>query len=184
MLKTTNGGESWVDITATGMHSIMDTKFLSVNNGYAVGESSIYHTTDGGDSWVTEKQIAHITYTMTALTSTSIFAVGNDGTIMIKPDSVVTRNPESLMQNSLLSLSCFPNPFNDQLSIQYTLPKKSWVIIDLFSNSGTLVKTFVIGYQKAGKQIVKFEDDHLLPGLYLFRIKAGNLTETRKVIKL
>ncbi|MEJ2507086.1 MAG: YCF48-related protein, partial [Ignavibacteriaceae bacterium] len=52
ILKTTDGGETWITLT-TGTEGYRNYScyFTDINNGYVVGNSRIRKTTDGGISW-------------------------------------------------------------------------------------------------------------------------------------
>ncbi len=51
MYKTTDAGETWVEISGT-IDAIFDFHFLDENNGFATGEfGATYKTTDGGITW-------------------------------------------------------------------------------------------------------------------------------------
>ena len=53
-MKTTNGGQSWENITIPGAggQTMICTQFINVNTGWVFGSSYPYKTTDGGATWV------------------------------------------------------------------------------------------------------------------------------------
>ncbi|MEO8664654.1 MAG: T9SS type A sorting domain-containing protein [Ignavibacteria bacterium] len=64
ILQTTNAGSSWSEKTFSSINNFTGIKFSNINTGYASGinnllttvpSSSLYKTTDAGDSWVKEK---------------------------------------------------------------------------------------------------------------------------------
>lgn len=53
LYKTTNGGETWVELTGTS-EAIYDFYFLDLNNGFATGDhGATYKTNNGGITWST-----------------------------------------------------------------------------------------------------------------------------------
>lgn len=53
MYKTTDAGETWIELTGTS-EAIYDFHFLDVNNGFATGDhGATYKTNDGGVTWST-----------------------------------------------------------------------------------------------------------------------------------
>ncbi len=56
MLKTTDGGATWIDLPANSITSnqMFDIAFFDVNIGWVVTYDSIYRTVDGGNTWVNE----------------------------------------------------------------------------------------------------------------------------------
>lgn len=76
----------------------------------------------------------------------------------------------------------YPNPFNPETVISYQLPANSLVVLDVFDMLGCKVTTLVNEVQNAGSYEVKFKGKNLASGLYLYRAKAGNFAETKKMI--
>jgi photosystem II stability/assembly factor-like uncharacterized protein len=53
--KTTDGGQSWTEITNGSFPALLDVYFINTELGYAVGtEGEILKTTDGGQSWISQ----------------------------------------------------------------------------------------------------------------------------------
>lgn len=76
----------------------------------------------------------------------------------------------------------FPNPFNPTTSISYRIPEASDVVIKIYDVMGTEVATLVNGKQEAGAHSVVFDAAKLSSGSYIYTIKAGNFTSTKKMI--
>ncbi len=53
ILKTTNGGNDWVNISQQGDHSILDVYFLSESTGIITLNESVLKTINGGQTWDT-----------------------------------------------------------------------------------------------------------------------------------
>lgn len=64
----------------------------------------------------------------------------------------------------------FPNPFRNSTSIQYTIPFKGQVSLEVYDNSGKMVSRLVNGLQVAGKYSVEFKPSKTGNGMYRFRI--------------
>lgn len=88
-----------------------------------------------------------------------------------------TQNPRSftLSQN-------YPNPFNPSTTINYTIPKQSYVSLKIYDELGRIVAELVNGLQSPGNYNVKFDATNLATGVYFYRISAGDLIETKKMI--
>jgi predicted secreted hydrolase len=88
--------------------------------------------------------------------------------------------------NGLKSHS-YPNPFNPSTEISYTLPRACHVEVSVFNVLGQRVKTLVDEEQAAGLNSVTWNgtDEHgnkVTSGVYFYRIQAGGLTVTKKMI--
>ncbi len=76
----------------------------------------------------------------------------------------------------------YPNPFNPSTTIGFDLPEKARVRIDVFNVTGQKVATIVNNTLHAGSHALQFDASELSSGTYIYRIQAGNYTETRKMI--
>ena len=95
----------------------------------------------------------------------------------------------SLTQKSFALLQNYPNPFNPSTTIQYQLPKNSKVELKIYNTLGQLVKTLVEVDQKAGLKTIVWDGNDrfgnaVASGVYVYRIKAENFVQSRKMILL
>ena len=78
----------------------------------------------------------------------------------------------------------YPNPFNPQTRIQYTLPVRGQATLEVFDLLGRSVQVLVNKQQEAGTHSVVFDASHLPNGTYVYRLTAGSFTETRTMVLL
>ena len=78
----------------------------------------------------------------------------------------------------------FPNPFNPSTIIKYSIAKTSFVSLIVFNILGEEIKSLVDKEQNAGTYQINFDASALSSGIYFYRIKAENYTETRKFVLL
>jgi fructan beta-fructosidase len=76
----------------------------------------------------------------------------------------------------------FPNPFASDTWIEFSLPKRVHVILELFSVSGTLESTLVDQRMGPGTFREMLDGSGLPDGAYYYRISAGEFKETRKCL--
>ncbi len=88
----------------------------------------------------------------------------------------------SLQQN-------YPNPFNPSTTIRYAIPDDGLVTLKVYNIAGQEVATLVNEQKKAGKYEIVFDaksalGSSLASGVYLYRVKAGNFSEAKKMVLL
>jgi len=83
----------------------------------------------------------------------------------------------------------YPNPFNPSTTISYNLPRRSDVTIEIFNLLGQRVRTLVDESQSSGPHQVEWDgtDETGSPvssGVYLYRLKAGESVQSKKMMLL
>jgi len=78
----------------------------------------------------------------------------------------------------------YPNPFNPATTIEYQLPKQSFVKLKIFDLLGREIATLVNDKQDAGKHSVRFDALSLTSGVYFYKLEAGDFTQARKLLLL
>jgi len=97
---------------------------------------------------------------------------------------VSTHNSEPLLPKDITLYQNHPNPFNPVTTIQYELPKRSDVQINIYDLLGKKVTTLVSETQDAGFKSVQWDATSVPSGIYFYRLEAGNQTITRKLVVL
>ncbi len=82
-----------------------------------------------------------------------------------------------------LSISVFPNPFSDQLELDYEISKPGVVAIDVLDITGSIIHGFESKSEESGKHRVSIAQPSLRPGFYLLRVKFGNEVQFLKILK-
>jgi hypothetical protein len=99
---------------------------------------------------------------------------------------VQDNEPATLLPATHALFGAAPNPASTGALIQYALASEERVRIRLFDASGRLVRVLVDGVHTAGHQQVSWdglmEDGSATgPGIYFYRMQAGDYTSTRKL---
>jgi hypothetical protein len=76
----------------------------------------------------------------------------------------------------------YPNPFNPTTNFEFDLPKAQYVNIVLYNTLGQQVSTLLNEFKQAGTYKVSFNGSDLPSGTYLYRISAGDFTQTNKMV--
>ena len=160
ILKTTDGGDSWFDVTVQDLNvTLFSVAFSDFNNGITVGQNGQQlFTADGGTTW---------TAGLTAKRNMS--ALKNS----------VRDNKITLNQN-------YPNPFNPSTVISFNLPFSGVVSLKVYDMVGKEVKTLANGIQSAGNYSYRFDASNLSSGIYFYVLKAtsgsNNFSKTMRMI--
>ncbi|MDG5768248.1 T9SS type A sorting domain-containing protein [Balneolales bacterium ANBcel1] len=75
----------------------------------------------------------------------------------------------------------YPNPFNPVAVIRYDLPEDRKVSLVVYDVMGRRVATLVDRAMPAGSHTALFDASDLAGGVYLYRLTAGDLTQTRQM---
>ncbi|MEE9167621.1 MAG: T9SS type A sorting domain-containing protein [Candidatus Neomarinimicrobiota bacterium] len=83
----------------------------------------------------------------------------------------------------------YPNPFNPVTAFRYDLPEGSEVTLTIYDILGRQVRILIQGMEEPGYKSVVWDGtddfgDPVSAGVYLYRIQAGDFTQTRKMILL
>jgi len=78
----------------------------------------------------------------------------------------------------------YPNPFNESTTITFALPEASFVTLKVFDMLGREVAVLIENRLAKGTHSVEFKDMNLAGGIYFYQIKAGDFTQTKRMILL
>ena len=111
--------------------------------------------------------------------------IGEQGTTNCNQLSVT----DGILQSAYTLHNAYPNPFNPVTTLRYDLPENGLVNITIYDMMGREVKILVNGSQTAGSRIFQWnttnnEGQPVSAGVYLYRIEAGEFSQTKKMILL
>lgn len=97
--------------------------------------------------------------------------------------AVAPRPGSSLPATFKLSQN-YPNPFNPTTQIDYSVAKQGMVTLTVYNVLGQKVATLVSGVQQPGNYSATFNGNDLASGVYFYRLQAGSVSITRKLVLL
>ncbi len=190
ILKTSDGGNTWLNTLKEPSVSFNSLFFYDENNGIAVGDSgTIAVTTNGGSSWSVHK-IPHVRNNLFSISTTdplNIWIAGGNGAIIkgkIPSITFVNNIRGSGLPDDYQLSQNYPNPFNPTTTISYSIPNESFVTIKVYDILGREVETLVNEEKNAGNYNVNFNAGNLSSGIYFYRMQAGNFIQTKKLLLL
>ena len=100
------------------------------------------------------------------------------------PGSAVIVQEEQAVPNSFELMQNYPNPFNPSTTINFVIPKSSFVNLKVYDILGREVATLVNEEKPAGSYELKWDAASLPSGIYFYKIQAGSFAQTKKMILL
>jgi hypothetical protein len=86
-------------------------------------------------------------------------------------------------------LQNFPNPFNPETVIKFSVKENSWVTLRIYNVLGQVVTTLVDEPKPAGEYAISWngkngQNEDVASGVYFYRIKAGDYESVRRMTLL
>jgi hypothetical protein len=78
----------------------------------------------------------------------------------------------------------YPNPFNPVTQIDFILKAGSEIKLSVFNHLGELIMNLYEGYKDAGRHSIEFNREGLSSGIYLYKLKAADFIQTKKMLLL
>jgi subtilisin family serine protease len=94
---------------------------------------------------------------------------------------VVSSETENIPKEYALEQN-YPNPFNPSTTIQFSLPKESYISLKVYNINGQEVTTLLSKHMNPGIYKVEWNGYKYSSGVYYYRIIAGNFIDTKKFV--
>ncbi|NQU35636.1 MAG: T9SS type A sorting domain-containing protein [Bacteroidetes bacterium] len=196
-----DGGNNWMNVSGnleeypdgTGAGpSVRWVKSLNYNGGtaYFAGTSvGLYSTTVlNGDetNWKQEghNNIGTIMVDMIDTRETDGFvAIATQGNGMYSTYFDPSLSVSELQNSRSVKLRNFPNPSQNQTTIEYELSSTGNVSLNLMDMNGRLIKHLFTSQQQKGVHAFQMDVTGLSPGIYIIKLQVDNSVEYCKMIK-
>ncbi|MBA4312999.1 MAG: hypothetical protein C0417_10255 [Chlorobiaceae bacterium] len=158
----------------------------SGSNLFAVMNSKVYLTTNNGTSWTNINTGLENSYADVILTSGTYIFTGTYGDgiwrrslseIITSVEQINSHIPEKFALNQN-----YPNPFNPSTTIQFDIPKASFVTLKVYNVLGQEVATLVNENKKIGRYEVEFDGARMASGVYFYKLQTNHFTKTMKLL--
>ena len=83
---------------------------------------------------------------------------------------------------SLMNVSCYPNPFNEYATLSFELNKPSDVLIYIYDMQGKRIREVTNSLYPAGLNRVVMNKESLVPGIYVLKIFSNQKTKSTKIM--
>jgi photosystem II stability/assembly factor-like uncharacterized protein len=186
LLKTSNRGNYWYEITSSQVNSIYDFDFISQDSGYIVGwGGAILRTFNGGLQWSTQNVTNVTPQSIKFINNRTGFIVGSTGMIL-KTNSFGINVGINLLSNNIPTdfylNQNYPNPFNPITNINFGLNKSGHTILRIYDINGRQVEILKNEYMQPGNYSIKWNALGYSSGIYFYSIQFENKVQTRKML--
>ncbi|HEX2963072.1 MAG TPA: T9SS type A sorting domain-containing protein, partial [Ignavibacteriales bacterium] len=94
----------------------------------------------------------------------------------------VEESASSVRPDKFSLLQNYPNPFNPSTVIEFTTKELSHVSLKVYDMLGREVQVLLDKELPSGSHRVSFNAQELSSGVYFYRLQAGSMVETRKMM--
>jgi uncharacterized membrane protein len=113
----------------------------------------------------------------------TLFVTSGNAVYRVKNIYTDIQEEEKLDSKSFQLNYNYPNPFNNETIISYSIKEPAFVKLILFDELGRKVQTLINEYQSANTYRVSFNAENLSSGVYFYQLSANNkYSETKKMI--
>ncbi|MBE0572132.1 MAG: T9SS type A sorting domain-containing protein [Ignavibacteriaceae bacterium] len=98
--------------------------------------------------------------------------------------SIETGSNSNPHPSSFVLYQNYPNPFNPNTTISFSIPNNEYVSLKVYDILGNQVASLVNENLIKGSHIIEFSPVRLASGIYFYRLQAGNLVDTKRLVLL
>jgi hypothetical protein len=166
---------------------------FAVNTSYesnylfaGTSENGVMLSTNSGTSWTqVNSGLADLDIRSLAISDVYLFAGTESNGVWRRPLSELITDVENQSDYNPSTFTLeqnYPNPFNPTTTIKYSIPFSEFVTLKVYDVLGNEVATLVDEQKLAGSYEIVFNATNLSSGMYLYTLKAGGYTQTKKLI--
>ncbi len=171
-------------------------KLVKIPAGYKLYSKHVYDNTSSNPNNPNTPPITVYSNTGThdeMLFDGMMYMYYQPGDELVDIESIINSDPllgvkENKPSNSIVSCFAFPNPFNNSVSLRYSLTQAADVNIEITDLLGRKIVSYELGKQADGTHVwdwdgKDFKGTRTSSGIYFYKIKANNFSFENKIIK-
>lgn len=186
IVKTIDNGNTWNFIYKDTLDAVLSELIINNENiiygcgGFQSGY--IIKTYNGGTNWITD--LTTLSGSFSGITNFNLkgFVVGANGTILKKDNIVSVTQISTVVPSSINLDQNYPNPFNPTTTINFDIPKQSFVSLKVYDMTGKEVQSLFEGVKQAGTYQVKFDGQNLNSGVYFYKLMSDGASITKSMV--
>lgn len=181
LLASENEHMKYIDLTEKGYYILDINKQRTQADWYYVDRvDQLSPNEQWGASWKTD----HLSRKLSVAIAASLPSTTQTGTpAPLDPRAFTTSTRTLQDKNQNVLISIYPNPFTNQISMQYTIAKTGEVNLYLFDMTGKALTTKSLGTIDAGIQRTTFNINNLSAGTYVLVLDIDGVKQKRIVVK-
>ena len=192
-----SGGAFGTSVSISGNYAVVGA--FRAGNAFESGAAYIYYF--DGTNWIEHKRILasdsasgdYLGWAVSISGNQTFVGATNDddngdrsGSVYVVREELVEISNENV-NNKARSLNIYPNPFNPQTNISYSVEEETSVEISVYNMKGQKVKTLVNKSVSAGDHSVVWHGfsesgKSVSSGVYFVKMTSGNNIEMRKIV--
>ena len=181
IFRSTDNGASWIP-SSSGLPAGRQISLVAGGgNLYAAAQSAAtrFYTSSDGMNWTFIEQTM-FSYAQ-AVNGNRLYAARLDGLWYKTIPTSGTEEPEVLPMRLELQQN-YPNPFNPVTNIGFRIGEYGLVNLRIFDLLGREVAALVDEERPAGTYTASFDAAGLASGVYMYRLTAGGMSQTRRMM--
>lgn len=178
--KSTNYGGNWVQtsLNNVGIHAL-------IVDGENVFAGSFYVSTNGGLTWANRSEGMNAFVTSLKIHNGYIYAATDGQGVWRRPiNEIVGLNTiSSNIPNGFVLNQNFPNPFNPNTKIQFSIPRKSYIQIIVFDILGREIERLINKELQPSEYEIDYDGSNTSSGVYFYQLVSnGKKIDTKKLV--
>ena len=130
--------------------------------------------------WVVKDVVPSVSVDLTGLGFPLSFYIPGFLRELANPSASINPVEGQLAESYMLEQN-YPNPFNPATKINFSIPERTDVKLEIYNSLGNKVTTLVNEVVLPGSYSVDFSGEGLSSGIYFYILKAGEFREVRKM---
>lgn len=190
VFRSVDDGDTWEAVHDSVLEG-KNIRALVSNSNFALfagtHESGVFRSLNHGATWESVSEgLTNLDVHALVITHEDVqFAATVGGGVFRRDAATDVANEEEATVPAEFELAAnYPNPFNPSTRISYALPEQAAVNLSVFDVTGRLVKVLVDASQPAGSYNVNFDAATLPSGIYFYRLKTSQFSESRQMVLL
>jgi photosystem II stability/assembly factor-like uncharacterized protein len=182
LLRTEDAGENWDFIAQAPSASFRNLHFLSRDEGWIVTtDGSIYYTNNGGFTLTKQYQNTQVYWNGVYFNDNRKgWVVGSKGALAYYDESIGINDKDNIS----FEANIYPNPVEDNTSINISLSKNNMVTIEIYDAFGNNIMGIFNNFLPNGETIINTRLSELTQGFYFLKIQSGMSTKLIKFVKI